>query len=102
MKSQKGYDSASVLSEQAKQICCPVTETRVSPAIHSTQALRPAPSLINLPTWVGNIKSRDLKMSNSIEGESLCNTGSTQFKVRQLGTDCKALGSRSCLIRLGG
>lgn len=40
MKSQKGYDSASVLSEQEKKLCCPVTETRMPPIIHGTWALR--------------------------------------------------------------
>lgn len=46
------------------------------------QALRSAPSLSNWLRWVGNTKSRALKASNSIEAESLCNTGSTQSEVR--------------------
>lgn len=51
--------------------------------------------------WVGNTKSRALKTSCSTEAESLYNTGSTQFKVRQAGPDYKALDSQSCFIRLG-
>lgn len=47
MKSQKGYDSDSVLNQQTNKLYSPVTETRVPPVIHSTQVLNPTPSLRN-------------------------------------------------------
>lgn len=40
MKSQWGYNSASVPSEQSKKLCCPVTETWAPPLCHSIQSLR--------------------------------------------------------------
>lgn len=87
-----GYDSASVLREQAKKLCSPVTETQTPPVFHSTQALRLLRAqLICLGRL--QISSKDLKMSNFTEDESPGNEGSTQFKVRQVGTDYKALDS---------
>lgn len=60
-----------------------------------------AQSSINLLRWAANIQSKDLKMSNSTKDESPRNAGSTQFKVRWVGTDYEALDSWSCLMRLG-
>lgn len=92
MKSQKGYDSASVLREQAKKFCSPVTETHMPPVIHSTQALRLLKARLICLGGL-QISSKDLKMSNFIEDESPGNARSTQFKARQVGTDYKALDS---------
>lgn len=45
MKSQKGYDSDSVLNQQTNKLYNPVTETCMTPVIRSTQVLKPTPSL---------------------------------------------------------
>ena len=101
MKSQQGYDSDSVLNQQTNKLYSPVTETRVPLSFIAPRFWSLLQASVIWLRWVGNTKSRALKISCCIEAESLCNTGSTQFKVRQAGPDYKALGSQSCFIRLG-
>lgn len=75
MKSQKGYNAASVLSERAEQLCCLGTGTRCHLSL-TAPASEAAQSLTDSWRWVRNIKSKGLKASDSTEDESPGNTGS--------------------------
>lgn len=78
-RSQKGYNSASVLSERAKQLCCLGTGPRCHLSLPAP-ASEVAHSLIDARRWVGNIKSKGLKASDCTEDESPCSTGAHGVK----------------------
>lgn len=101
MKSQKGYDSDSVLNQQTNKLYSPVTDTRVPLSFIAPRFWSLLQASVILRRWLGNTKSRALKISCCIEAESLCNTGSTQFKVRQAGPDYKALVPKAASLDLG-
>lgn len=97
MKSQKGYNSASVLSERAEQLCCLGTGTRCHLSL-TAPVSEAAQSLIDSQRWVGNTKSKGLKASDSTEDESPGNTGSHGVKrARQ-----ERMQSFGPVIRPGG